>query len=203
MSDIRTKIDKVIEYSNIEFDKSIIFIASGALSISMAFINDIVKIDTAVYTDLLVAAWFCFATTIFLSLICHYVSMQINRWIAENYPDAANEADTLKEKNEKEEQYEIFYHEAIRRNKRIKWLNLSMIIILFAGLLLFLLFIQSNISKPTMSEEINKGQNQGQNRPQPEVVRPNHIGDPHGAGEKIRKGMEGPVLPKPRPKTDK
>jgi hypothetical protein len=76
---------KTLNYSNEQFDKHVLFIASGALGISFAFIEKIVNLKEAASKDLLIEAWRYFAAVIFVSLISHFVSSLSIRWSISHY----------------------------------------------------------------------------------------------------------------------
>lgn len=72
---------KVLEYGNVQFDKNVMFIASGALGISFAFIENIIPdLENAVNKEYLITAWYFFAGVIFFSLVAHFLSILANRW---------------------------------------------------------------------------------------------------------------------------
>ncbi|HEX8549067.1 MAG TPA: hypothetical protein VF691_19025 [Cytophagaceae bacterium] len=127
---------KALCYSTTEFDKSIVFIASGALGLSMAFIDKVVKLDTAHYKVLLILAWYFFGMAICLSLITHFISILANRWAIPNCPAGDNCDDVKEEKYRKGERI---------WNRSIRGLNISMIVTLLVGITLFLIFIQKNL----------------------------------------------------------
>src|SRR5579863_10174034 len=62
-------------YSQTQFDKSLILIASGLLAGSFAFIDKIVQIDCANFKFLLLIGWILLALAIGLSSICHFRSI--------------------------------------------------------------------------------------------------------------------------------
>lgn len=60
---------QALSYGNEQFDKNVLFIASGALGISFGFIEKVIpNLDTALSTNILILSWYCFAGVIFLSL---------------------------------------------------------------------------------------------------------------------------------------
>jgi hypothetical protein len=136
MSNHSDELHKTLTYSITEFDKSIVFIASGALGISMAFIDKIVKLEIAKDKEFLLIAWYLFGSTIFLSLVTHFISVYAVRWAICNRPDQDNE-DEAKEAN--------YLVRELIWNLTIRGLNILMIITLFIGIILFLYFIQNNI----------------------------------------------------------
>jgi hypothetical protein len=116
---------KVLTYSNTQFDKQVLFIASGALGISFAFIDKLVpQLDSATNKCFLIYSWYAFAGVIFISLVSHLVSSFSIRWRIEN-PDNEEGVKTW--------------------NYSIRALNILMIIGLLIGSILLINFINSNI----------------------------------------------------------
>ena len=122
-------LDKIYEAyfeSAKQFDKHILFIASGALGISFSFIKDIVDLKYSIYNFILIVSWIDLAVVILLSLISHYISKQ-----------ALNE------------KLKLFYHKeqtkADKLNSNVKCLNISMIIMLVFGIILLVTFVGINI----------------------------------------------------------
>lgn len=123
-------LDEVNRYSNEQFDKSILFIASGALGISFAFITDVVPdFSEAKKTGLLIASWSIFGAVIFLSLVSHFISMQASAWALKN--------EHLKRKK--------FNKGVMYWNWPIRILNLTAIVAILTGIILLISFINQNI----------------------------------------------------------
>ncbi len=61
-----------------EFDKQCMYIASGAFTVSFAFIKDIVKLTEAKEAWCLTYSWYWFAIVIIISLLGHFLSMLFN-----------------------------------------------------------------------------------------------------------------------------
>lgn len=139
MSNHSDEFYKALNYSTSEFDKSIVFIASGALGISMAFIDKIVPLETAINKEWLIGAWGLFGITILLNMITHFISQLANRWAIHNDP---NDFPKGKKKKKMEKKY---MRGEKHWNYLIRGLNFSMIVALVAGFSLFLYFIYSNI----------------------------------------------------------
>jgi hypothetical protein len=116
-----------LKYSITEFDKSIQYIASGALGISFAFIEKLVPLKDAHETWLLILSWILFAITIFVSLFCHFLSIMFNEWAIKNV-----------ESTDYEKGVSI-------RNKVIYFINAIMIYKLFIGLVTLIIFININL----------------------------------------------------------
>ena len=120
-----------LRYSTEQFDKSILYIASGALGISFAFIKDIIPdLNKATCKEYLINSWYIFAGVIFTSLVTHFISMQANRWAIENNNLTDDE-----------------YNKKIKYwNMPIRILNALTIIAIFIGALALIYFINHNIT---------------------------------------------------------
>jgi hypothetical protein len=117
-----------LNYSNSQFDKNVLFIASGALGISFAFIEKIIpNLKVAVCSKLLILSWYFFAGVIFISLVAHFISVLAQRWAIENC-DCEN-----------------FDSVAKRWNYTIRCINFFMIAGLLAGIILLINFVKHNI----------------------------------------------------------
>lgn len=121
---------QALSYGNEQFDKNVLFIASGALGISFGFIEKVVpNLDIAQNKCLLIDSWYCFAGVIFISLVAHFISTMANRW-------------AIIHDNMEEVRYNRI---SGRWNKSIRTLNVFMILGLFSGVLLLVLFVKQNI----------------------------------------------------------
>ena len=117
-----------LSYSNQQFDKNVLFIASGALGVSFAFIDKLVpNLDNAIGKNYLINAWYCFAGVIFISLISHFISSLSIRWSITNYGKDNMDRGVKK------------------WNWAIRGLNIFMMIGLLIGTLLLIRFINQNI----------------------------------------------------------
>ena len=122
-------LDKIYEAyfeSAKQFDKNILYIASGALAISFSFIKDIVNLKDSICNFILIISWIDLAIVILLSLISHYISKQ-----------ALNE------------KLKFFYHKkqpkANKLNSIVIILNISMIILLILGIIILVTFVGINL----------------------------------------------------------
>ncbi len=109
-----------------QFDRQILFIASGALGISFSFIKDIVDLDSSIFKYILIFSWVLLTLVILLSLLSHYMSKQ-----------ALNQKIKFFEFEEQ--------GSANKLNKYVKILNISMILALVAGIVLLITFVGINI----------------------------------------------------------
>lgn len=119
-------LNKAYFESSSQFDKQLLFVASGALGISLAFIKDIVKLSNASNKELLILSWFSFGLVILINVISHYTSLKaIN-----------NRLKNFHKPNDKT---------SARYDSFTKYFNAFMIAFLALGLLLLNIFIAINI----------------------------------------------------------
>jgi len=121
---------QALSYGNEQFDKNVLFIASGALGISFGFIEKVVpNLASAVNKHFLIDSWYCFAGVIFISLVAHFISILANRWAIVN-----------------DDMEDAKYNRISGRwNIGIRALNIFMILGLFFGVILLVLFVKQNI----------------------------------------------------------
>ena len=62
------------EYAAEQFDKLVVYIAGGALVLTIGFVKDIVKITSDTNTSLLKISWICFALTLLVILVSQMTS---------------------------------------------------------------------------------------------------------------------------------
>lgn len=120
------QLSKTYEYSAEQFDKSILFVSSGALGLSITFLDKLVKLESAAFLLLLAISWGAFVVTIFLFTVAHYISKQAaNKAIRNYYID--------QERCEKP------------RDRWVKYSNKTMIVTLLIGLSTLIAFILLNL----------------------------------------------------------
>lgn len=119
---------QALRYGNEQFDKNVLFIASGALGISFAFIEKVVPdLQNASHSHLLIISWYFFAGVIFISLVAHFISVMANRWAI------AHENDNK-------------YDKVCRNwNLAIRGINILMILGLLMGIIWMIRFVNLNI----------------------------------------------------------
>ena len=120
------QLNKAYIQSSAQFDKQVLFIASGALGVSLAFIKDIVKLEIATNKPLLLLAWISFGTVILICILSHYTSLKAINFKIEH----------VHQKTDKTSKRFDFF---------TKLFNILMIVILAAGLILLNVFIGINI----------------------------------------------------------
>lgn len=117
--------------SDDDFEKYITFISSGALGLTLVFIEKIVPLKNAIVIWLLALGWFTLAFTLILNLYSHYLS---SKYSAQSIDDIYNEI-----------KYDKLENNINKRNKRIEHLNRLSIVMLLIGILCILTFSTINI----------------------------------------------------------
>jgi len=123
-------LQKAADYSYAAFDKNLLYITSGALGLSVAFIDNIIDVSYAQYKYMLITAWVLFTLSILISLILHlFNSSQLDKAI-ENY----------------------YYQNDLNEQKRIAWhdivinvFNWISTIITILGIIILIIFISINL----------------------------------------------------------
>lgn len=121
---------QTLSYSNDQFDKNILFIASGALGISFGFIEQLVPdLAATVHKCYLIDSWYCFGGVIFISLVAHFISVLANTWAIEKGHLEASRYNIIRR----------------RWNYTIRGFNIVMIVGLLSGILLLIAFVKQNL----------------------------------------------------------
>lgn len=120
------QLNKAYIESSSQFDKQVLFIASGTLGISLAFIKDVVKLNVATNKVLLLLAWIFFGAVILICILSHYTSLKAINYKIEN----------LYQKKDKTSKRFDFWTQTF---------NILMMIFLATGLILLFVFIGINI----------------------------------------------------------
>ena len=154
LKDYKKELIKVHEKSQESFEKQLSYISAGGLSLSMIFIDKVVKnIDQSNYKWLLALSWILLGITLVVNLISHSIS-------------AKNTYKTLEEiENDK-----FNYEEVIKRHKSGSRINDFCTYSLLIGILLLISFVTINLY---MTHSIDHPKPEtGQIPPPPPVVRP-------------------------------
>ena len=117
---------KMFQYSSEQFDKMILFIASGGLGISVTFIDKIICLKCASYKWLLYTSWSVFSITILIFLLAQYLSIKAARKaILDFYDDEKNKTNIA--------------------NTLVKSFNIIMMVLVAIALACFFIFIIINL----------------------------------------------------------
>lgn len=112
--------------SSKQFDRNVLYIASGALVLSLNFITEIIDFDNVNCKYLLLISWSLFVFVIVISLLSHYVSMKaINQKMK-----------TIEDDNDST---------SLLLNRLVSILNLIMLIFLPLAIFLLIIFTFLNL----------------------------------------------------------
>jgi hypothetical protein len=117
--------------SDDDFEKYITFIASGALGLTLTFLDKITPLDYAVYIWLVATGWVLLVLTLLINLFSHFLSSKYTTKSINEIDDAID-YDSLRKKLDK-------------RNKIINNLNGSSIFLLIAGVMSILIYVILNL----------------------------------------------------------
>lgn len=91
----REAFQKSIENSENDFEKNLTYISSGALGLSLAFIDKIVKLENANHSIFLVIGWVFLTLTLSLNLLSHLISKHFTKISRDDF-DKKDQAINLK-----------------------------------------------------------------------------------------------------------
>ncbi|VXB82258.1 hypothetical protein [Maribacter litoralis] len=112
--------------SDDDFEKYITFIASGALGLTITFIDNINPLKESIVIWVIALGWVLLALTLFINLLSHYLSSKYNEKTIQDIDD--------------EIKYEILLNNIEDRNRIISQLNLLSIIFLGLGIVSILTY---------------------------------------------------------------
>ncbi|QYH39447.1 hypothetical protein GYM62_11880 [Algoriphagus sp. NBT04N3] len=116
--------------SDDDFEKYITFISSGALIITLTFVEKISPLDQSTNKWILIAGWGFLASTLLINLLSHYLSSRFNEMTIQNLDEGMV--------------YEKLTCKIKERNKVISVLNIISIISLGIGIASILVFAAIN-----------------------------------------------------------
>jgi hypothetical protein len=128
----RDKIDDAINESQSDFEKNLVYLSAGALTLSIGFIEKIVSLENASSNWLLIASWILLALTLLLNLASHLISVG-------NSTKSREEMDTGM-------QYEKLITKIYSRNKNMRNLNWITYVLFSIGIILTVIFCSINLT---------------------------------------------------------
>lgn len=114
-----------------DYEKYITLISSGALGLSITFIEKIVPLNSAIYKWVLILGWVLLTITLFVSLLSHFFSRKFSEKTIE---DIDNDLE-----------YESISENITKRNEYLEYFNFSTITTLFLGIISIVVFVSINI----------------------------------------------------------
>lgn len=112
--------------SDDDFEKYITFIASGALGLTITFIDKISPLKESIVVWVIALGWVLLAFTLFINLLSHFLSSKYNEQTIQDIDD--------------EIEYDNLIDRIDNRNRIISRLNLSSIILLGLGIISILIY---------------------------------------------------------------
>lgn len=121
-ADEKDKLYKIRSYSEQTFDKLLVYLAGGGLILTIGFVKEVVNLSSAKTIYFLFLTWISFTISLTFNLISHKTSTtSVDSYL----------------KNE--------YDKGDKWNKFTHYINFASIIVLFLGILLFIIFVINNI----------------------------------------------------------
>lgn len=112
--------------SDDDFEKYITFIASGALGLTITFIDKISPLKESIVIWVIALGWVLLAFTLFINLLSHFLSSKYNEQTIQDIDD--------------EIEYDNLIDRIDNRNRIISRFNLSSIILLGLGIISILIY---------------------------------------------------------------
>lgn len=122
---------KAYDYSTAEFDKSLTYISSGMLTVSFAFIENIIPLKDAKHNkEDLIFGWYTLTVAIFISVLAHYLNIFFLKWIINIYKPEDDE-----------------YQRRVRNgcDYSIQAMNIITLLLILIGSLKIIYFVKTNI----------------------------------------------------------
>ncbi len=133
-----------INKSEDDFEKNLIFLSSGALGLTLIFIEKIVPPKDSICLYLLIIGWGLLALTLAVNLISHLISKKDIQKSQSDYDNYVNE--TI--------DYDKLVEKQTIRNKKMDCINWLSVIIFISGILTIVLYTSlnfQNMAKKTTS----------------------------------------------------
>jgi magnesium-transporting ATPase (P-type) len=140
VKEFRNSLVETLNKNQEDFEKQLIYVSAGALGASIFFIEKIVRdLDSSLYKWLLICSWLFLGATIVINAISHFVAINMNYKSIDEIDQGNYEAKA-----------------ALKRNRKLKYINLSTVITLLIGIFFLILFASINL---IMSDKNNNADN--------------------------------------------
>lgn len=127
----REKVINAITESESDFEKNLVYLSAGALTLSMGFIEKVIPFEKAFFKWLIIVSWIFLASTLLLNLASHLIS-------------AGNSSKTREEMDNGMD-YKLLMKHLNCRNKSIRIINWISYILFALGIIFILLFSTLNL----------------------------------------------------------
>lgn len=142
----RSSVQEFVAKSDESFNKNVIYLAAGALGLSMAFIKDIAPPGESHYIFFLVIGWLLLTFTLLLNLISYWLVSKWGYHIGIKLTEFHElKTDTDEEKKIHRETLQTIRTIVDSQNKASRNINLASIFTLILGLSFLLCFIVPNL----------------------------------------------------------
>ncbi len=133
-ANFREHYQEAINKSEDDFEKNLIFLSSGALGLTLIFIEKIVPPKDSICLYFLILGWVLLAITLAINLISHLISKKYLQKSQRDYDEYVNETIDFDKLDEK----------LSKRNKKMDCINWISVIIFISGILSIVLYTSLN-----------------------------------------------------------
>lgn len=137
-------LQRVKENTENTYDKNVLYIASGTLALSLAFMEKIVNLASAQWVDVLISSWIFLVITIVINLVSHQLSALYNTKVMYLYGDIIEPDEDDSEYETKRKTAEIQLKKANKKTDgyarcivRINWMTTIFLVLGISSLVLF------------------------------------------------------------------
>ena len=121
-SDWKNRIYEIRQSADASFNKLIVYLSSGALALTIGFVQEVVDLSTAICKIILIASWSLFTTSLLVILGSYLTTVKSMDLDLNGERDKSDQLD-----------------------KKTSFLNYSAIFTLVFGIILFIIFISINL----------------------------------------------------------
>ncbi len=132
LDDYRNSLERAEEKAQEDFDKTVVYLSTGALGVSFAFVHQYLEGQAPTAQYLLLLAWTAWALSAFAVLLSYYFSQQALRHAIEQV-----DRKTIDDE-----------HAGGRFDKVTGFLNGAGAALFFVGLVMMIVFVGCNLEKP-------------------------------------------------------
>jgi anaerobic C4-dicarboxylate transporter len=158
-NEFRKYYQEAINKSEDDFEKNLIYLSSGALGLTLIFIEKIVPPQNSIYLFLLILGWVLLTVTLGINLVSHLISKKYIQKSQSEFDDCIHQKITWDE----------HYENSLKRNKNIdiiNWVSLGLFILGIISIVIYTSINFNNMAKQkntttqnnvVKSEKINLG----------------------------------------------
>ena len=148
-NEFRKYYQEAINKSEDDFEKNLIYLSSGALGLTLIFIEKIVPPQNSIYLFLLILGWVLLTVTLGINLVSHLISKKYIQKSQSEFDDCIHLKITWDE----------HYENSLKRNKNIdiiNWVSLGLFILGIISIVIYTSINFNNMAKQKNTTTQNK-----------------------------------------------